>query len=618
MLIRHPKAVVGPVFSAPVFGSVICFGILIWTLAFASPVLAQRRPAMTDQMPQLIVPQSLLNTMSGAQKDEAGWGAPRYTPSHLSGDAIEIDALGTLETGAVGLEPGYGPEIWHGSRAAYTIGLLDRVSVDGNIDMLRRMEISLLRGRAPGPLGVVDHKTWFAARIDRLLHLGDSQSIVGLMQLTGAEKRDARAAQSYIASLLYSGNLAQACNVRDRTALEGGTLFALELGILCQIYAGDLAAATLAIELHNASLSADPFFKDLAFFYAVDAPLSDAALPARLSPLHFALMLVTKYPMPAEMSYFVPASYSFLALNYNLPAEQQLTAAARAVALGLMPVERFGEIAQLLPLEPATPQTDEALAGAGGNELPNENTLNPLEAQGAPIIETAKQDKLPPASLAELVRAWRGMAMRPVDGAELSNFLQEAYRLGHWDLAVHLIAPRLSLLQPDESPVLALAFLTLNRPDLARSFLPVDLPAQQRPPSHRDLRDVLRFWQGGSARMTPAPKVDDLLAAEATFIQVLAQSLHQPLQAMDDYAVDSARVERARLLVGEGRLGDLVLHMRGGLADRSWSQWSRADTVLAIAPLAALGLNYEADRSAREVLLGIVLETVMGESQREG
>jgi hypothetical protein len=541
-----------------------------------------------DARPIVIVPPTLLDQINDKSRDRAGWNDRAPIPLKAKPEGrIRVDRLGGLENSAVGLEAGYGPEIWRGSRAAYTIPQLDRLPVVSPIRILKQMEVSLLRGQAYGPVGEIEQKTWFAARLNRLLDLGNTQSVVDLMQVTGAIGRDPGAAQTAISAYLLSGDLVRACEMRATAVLPEESLFATEYGVLCDLHAGNRSAAALAIDLHAEQFEADPFFRELAYLFAIDAPAFGVTPPAHISPTQFALMILTDFTLPNDRAIYAAASYPFLASNPAIASTLRLQAAAQSVEDLLMPFGFFQITAEQVALSTGTAA---------------------LATETAP--ETAAADQPLGAAvsgLSDLVTQWQETRTTGLSADQAEQFLLAAYRLGHWSLAVRLIESDILALDDRGNEILALAALDIGRPDKATAFiagLPVSAAVQ---PTHHQIHDVVGFWQGDGRTMLPQNQTTDLLAAAPTFLEVLAQAIYQPMQALDSFAASSPRISRARSLVSEARLGDLVLHIQAGLDGRSWQAWSTVDAVLAVAPLAALGLSYEAEAAAREIIVQVAL-----------
>lgn len=567
--------------------------------------------AAQEARPIVIVPPTLLDQIDDKSRDRAGWND--HAPLPLKAEPenrIRVDRLGGLENGAVGLEPGYGPEIWRRSRAAYTIPQLSRLPVESPIRILKQMEISVLRGQARGPVGEIEQKTWFAARLDRLLDLGNTQSVVDLMQVTGAIGRDSGAAQAYISAFLLSGDLARACETRSTAALPQDSLFTTEYGILCDLFSGNRSAAALAIDLNAEQLEADPFFRELAYLYAIDAPASAVTPPAHISPTQFALMILTGFALPPDVKIYAAASYPFLASNPAGSAPLRLQAAARSVEAMLMPFAFFRATAEQVALANAAAEALSASALEAATDMASEAT--PMAAVDPQSI-IHKQI----SNLSDLVGQWHAHRAAGWSADQVEQFLSQAYRIGYWSLAVRLIEPDILALTVANSDLLALAALDLGRAEKAQAFiaaLPVQASVQA---THHQILDVVGFWQGEGRSMLPQNQTTDLLAVAPTFLESLAQAVYQPMQALDGSATSSPRIARARALVAEGRLGDLVLHIRAGLEGRSWQTWSAIDAVLAVAPLAALGLSYEAELAAREIVVQVALATKM-QNQGQG
>lgn len=307
--------------------SLIFFVTLFFTLfstVWLGPAAAQfwqrdSAPPVPTGPGHLIVPYSVVESLTPEKRAALGWDAGNAVPSSdpRSLETIDVDTLGSLETGQLGLEAGYGPDVWHGARAAFTVPALQRLPKKGTSRLLRHLEIAVLQGSAVPPRGQDPDVSWFAARLRRLLDIGEIRAVRQMIEMTGAEKRDPQVARVYAESFLLAGDLAGLCAIEPKLALPRKTVPSIELSILCQLSRSERAAATLALELHDRELQADPFFRELAFMYAVDAPQQPTIMPAFLTPEQFALMQVTGVPLSSSLQALPVASYPYLAQSYD-------------------------------------------------------------------------------------------------------------------------------------------------------------------------------------------------------------------------------------------------------------------------------------------------------------
>ena len=222
-------------------------------------------------------------------------------------DIVQIGQLGALQDAPVGLELGLGPDVWSGARLTYVAGLMSRLPVSFNLQALRVLEVRLHRGQAAAPAGTMDGMSWFGARLNRFLSLGEAGSVIALAQLTGAADTDA-----YVAAAVVDAQLAQrdddsACahplpNNKMR-GFRATKPYFLRLQIFCQMRAGQIEKVALAIELNEKSLAGHKWFRDLAYRLSLGTPLADLPFPpAQLDYLDLALVRDAQLPIPVGVS----------------------------------------------------------------------------------------------------------------------------------------------------------------------------------------------------------------------------------------------------------------------------------------------------------------------------
>ena len=203
-----------------------------------------------------------------------------------AGGIVQVGSLGSLQDAPVGLETGFGTNLWRGARLAFIAEQMRRLPENIGLVGLRDMELSLHRGATAAPVGTVDGTSWYAARLNRFLALGDTQSVLALEQLTGAATNDGYAAQALVRAHLGQGNAAAACAVarpKKTTAGWGDTLpFFMRVMVYCQLRGGEYEKASLALELNERTLGEDAVFRDIAYLLAAQvAPVFGTAEQAK-------------------------------------------------------------------------------------------------------------------------------------------------------------------------------------------------------------------------------------------------------------------------------------------------------------------------------------------------
>ena len=286
------------------------------------------------------------------------------------GDVVQVGQLGALEDAPVGLEDGLGDALWNGARLAFVVDQMARLPANMAMASLHGLERRLHRGATAAPIGTVDDTSWFAARMMRLLALGDTQSAIDLEAKTGAALNDAYAARALVLAHLGRGDRAAACGItrptRGSLGRRNTVAFFTQMLVYCQLLSGEYEKAGLTLELNEKTLGKDALFRDMAYLMAARAPLNlgmreqveaaEAAnetpplvLPDELTPLQIALLQLAGKALPTGLmnlpNYFMGA----VAVDYAQSPLVQLRAAHLAVRYGAS-AEIFSQAAQLADL----------------------------------------------------------------------------------------------------------------------------------------------------------------------------------------------------------------------------------------------------------------------------
>lgn len=338
-------------------------------------------PELDDRKSEKLAPRTRARQMKRAVRAVAA------APGSASG-IVQVGQLGTLQDAPVGLEVGFGKtgqqDLWHGARLAFIADQMARLPTRFTTSVLRDTELTLHRSTAAAPIGTVDGISWFGARLNRFLALGDTQAVLTLEALTGAAASDAYAARASVLAHLGDGNPEAACEVtRPQRATLGrrDTIrFFLQLGIYCQLREKEFEKVSLTMDLNQKTMGSDKLFRDMAFLMAAQEPLTfgtseqaaaakkakqepPLVLPSELTPLQIALLQLAGQPLPEALA-SVPLYYArALASDYSQSARLQLSVAHAAVLGGHLPAEQFSQIAQLADLSPfpaLTPEEDTA------------------------------------------------------------------------------------------------------------------------------------------------------------------------------------------------------------------------------------------------------------------
>ena len=595
-------------------------------LLVAHPVQAQfwradKPPVIPDGPGQLIIPPKIVQDLSPEKRAALGWQNTLSEPMPRRAETIDIDTLGTLEVGQVGIDLGYGPDVWHGARAAFVIPALKRLPPIGSSRVLRHLEIAVLQGSARPPRG--SEADWFASRVRRLLDVGEIRSVRAMVEMTGAAKRDAQTAQVYAESYLLAGDLEGLCALRPSLTLARDTIFYVETDIMCHLARGDKAAATLALELHDGPLQADPFFRELAFMYAVDAPQTPRVIPPYLSATQFALMRLVGVPITAALSAFPVAAYPYLAQSYDVAPRLQIAASLASVELGLLPVEHLRAVLSNLGAAPSARLMEEPSAGDVTPPAPIEGqTEAPAGERGdpsqEPMVEGGGED---PFALPNWVPLWialdQGQAVSEPEA--LQALLTVGLEQNAWYAMSQLLAPHLDRLvnaaEPALQPLAFIALLSVGQVDLAEQVI----QASDRAGAPLSLltvpaRELVPLWRGGLLNVPASARrvqgdIDLLVPTSEPLVPRLVRALRDQDGAslsgasVSGASVSGAAVTRADQLALAGRLGDLAIYLQEHLGSRPVADWTAEEAELVVRTLRRLGLQFEAAALVREIIL---------------
>lgn len=601
--------------------SLLALSAFTMSCIWSPSVVAQSGTSLSGEgVPVVIVPPQVLSELSPDEREKAGWDRSGVLVRDAVRPApLQVGNLGAIETGMIGLEKGYGPDVWRGSRSAYIIQQLSRLPNAPSSYVLSQMELAILRGLAPVPKGAAASDVgWFQARLTRLYSLGDLRSVSEFIALTGAEKRNTAIAQLNIKALLDTGDIQRSCLVPLPRRMPKRDLFFTQHKIICALNRGDRAEAALTVDLNRELLSQDPFFESLAYMVTLDAPLEAPALPLLIDSLDFALIKIAKIGYGNRLQAHSVSRYPTLARDYDVDPALQLEAARGALKLGLIKPHMVREIVRLLALNPPAPETNaidmdaaSAISEAGediSSPVPQEPTDDLAENKAALVF--GGDDLLGLAKKFQIIAA-REQALQ---SSVIESFLLSGVRANSWQFAVALMAPDILAQAQNEnvlpSDVLALASLTLGRIDITEKFL---APRNGRPnvqPTYNNIYDVIDFAAG---RTNVFPNINQyqesgqLLAVEPTLMELLIQAGSEPQLSLSELASRHTVVERTLRLSQEGRLGDLVLHLQETIGSKPVDAWLSHEAIMAVASLTYLGLAHEAQMFANELIVDLAV-----------
>jgi len=516
-------------------------------------------PAMQQAIGQPVTKNNATDKLAprvAARQSKRAVRAVSAAPGSESG-IVQVGQLGALQDAPIGLETGYGSNLWRGARLAFIVGQMARLPEELPLAALREAELKLHRSTTAVPVGTVDGTSWYAARLTRFLALGDTASVLALEALTGAVSSDPYAARAIAQANLGRGAGEAACAVpapRRGTRGYADTLsFFMQLLVYCQLRAGEFEKAGLTLQLNEKSLGADKFYRELAFLMAAqatpefgtvaDVEAAKAAaqepplvVPSVLTPTQLALLQLAGYGITAPLDQVPPYFMQALAEDYAQPPLTQLGAALAAMRHGSLTAERFSQLSQLVDLTAFQPtgfvqaQTAEMAETAQESETSETAFAPPPPDAVFLALELFKVDAQPIEAQA--------IEAQPIEAqaGALAMALANAQARGLWRDMVLLLDDRLrNLTLPTQTAVTSPDTMLLVMPDMVPDTLEetaIEATEPTSPPSS-------------------APLLSSLPTSPPTSLPALSPTLTDAQRA--------ALVPALRLLAAQDKLDELSL-----------------------------------------------------------
>ena len=331
-----------PFRSAFVFSSVVALVVVILTMLSVTAVnakeIARRAPLNIIPKPTEVV---AATDRKARMNNTSETVLPKLAPGGLSikrpirnvaalpggKGLVQVGTLSVLEETDIGLRSAITSDLWLTSRMSEVSRHFSRMPTQLALPSAYSLAQDLLLNRASPPPGVSEGVNFFAMRLNNLLRFGDTESVLELVALTGADNRDADVIISATEARLAQNNTSAACdglksfNRLNLNAEQGH--YALKLRGYCQLVDNNLPAATLTLDLAYETGVKDTLFSDILFSStaSVDYERQDTALTGPISSLIGALMLHAKAEIYNEDIPFLPLAMTdeFLKADYLTP-----------------------------------------------------------------------------------------------------------------------------------------------------------------------------------------------------------------------------------------------------------------------------------------------------------
>lgn len=278
---------------------------------------------------------------------------------------FQVERLDAPDLGVIGLDQGFGPDIWRGSDARIVLDLLAGLPVETRNPPLRELTRRLLITGA-GLEGEFESGRLLELRLNRLIAMGALADAAALLERLPAQAGAPALARQAGEVALWRGENDRACSLAEQFAPETEDAFWGKLVVFCRLRSGDDAGALLALDLlREAGQTVDQAFFDLAGMVA-SGELDRA--PPRLpepSALHLALLRQAELPLPEEaLAEPSPALLAALVATPTLTPGRELELAEAAFHAGVLSDRELVE--QYLQHAPAAGEA-EALPGPGAD-----------------------------------------------------------------------------------------------------------------------------------------------------------------------------------------------------------------------------------------------------------
>lgn len=317
-------------------------------------------------------------------------------------DAVQVQELASLNPNEIGLlddqHGGLGMALWADSSLGLVSKALPLLSNQPGWRSLRALQLRLLESAASLPPGKAPGEPLIELRAGKLAGMGASDATQSLLKMLPSPSMTPILRRLQIDSALLNSDGPGACSLEPAfQAAHQGDNYALELQVFCQFVSGRKQQAALGVDLLR-----DQKLRDPLFLIAADA-LGGLPPPARLdglaeaSPLALAMAILAKLPLPEGAIASLPAGYlPAIAKAPGASPEIRLSAAERALQLGIAPAELLRQIIEQMPDQPA----DAAAAAETGKT-----------AKSRAMIYKAALNQPIPTARGELIQ--RGLAADP-------------------------------------------------------------------------------------------------------------------------------------------------------------------------------------------------------------
>jgi hypothetical protein len=272
-------------------------------------------------------------------RSEGGVDAPR---------GFRVEGLAAPGVDAIGLagpaEGGFDQNLWAGSDGELILTLLSGLPVATENPPLRALARRLLMTGAPIE-GLAEPGSVLAARVERLLAMGDLEGATALLDRVPSTNDDSQIARLVVQAALLRGDQDTACSRAADIAPTSDAAFWAEVTIYCRLADGDREGAQLGLALlRDQGQTDDAAFFALVEMIAAGRPAAVPLGPSGPSAVHVALYRLADLPLPdTALASASPELLAVVAREPRLVAGDRLAVAERAYLFGALSADGLAE-----------------------------------------------------------------------------------------------------------------------------------------------------------------------------------------------------------------------------------------------------------------------------------
>jgi hypothetical protein len=334
--------------------------LLACTLAlagFAQAGLAepQRAPGASDPVPanapvDLEPPAALAQGKAVQTRTPESGGVPPP-----AADSVQSQPLPTPEAQLIGLidgaSGGFARDLWLGADRLLVEALLPRLPAAQGSPAMTDLTRRLLLSRADPPRGATRRLSLTAAKLDRLLAIGQLGTIEPLAQQVPNDLARPEFLAPRVDALLYQGADGDACALAERArGRTDATAWTKRLAY-CDALSGKVTEARISVDVLTDTGDEDPAFAALMARLVDKAKPTDVA-PGRPGAVHFALLRQTGGGLAdAALEHATPDFLAAWAGFDKAPVAQRIAAGERAAASGALPAAALLRLYRAQPMK---------------------------------------------------------------------------------------------------------------------------------------------------------------------------------------------------------------------------------------------------------------------------